>query len=115
RKRAIKVLNVSSNNDLKHFYTSYISIEAEFFATHHNYHYSIINSFIDKYDYKKFHKAEYANSNYFNSLKISDPYTENEELYKDLYYYFFVDLTKSPIDQLRQEMVRFMTVNLNKN
>src|SRR5690606_29157731 len=43
RKQAIKILNVSKDENLIDFYDTYVTLEASLFVIHHNYHTSIIN------------------------------------------------------------------------
>lgn len=107
RKQSIKVLNISNNSDLIDFYDKYITVEANIFAIHHNYHVSVINSFIDRFDYKSFSKEGYAQCLYFNALKAKEPNSSDEILYKDLYFHFFQNVGGDPIDALRQQHITF--------
>lgn len=113
RKQAIKILNVSSEKDLIDFYNKYITVEANMFAIHHNYHFSKINAFVEKYKYTKFQKESYASCNYFNALKAKEPNTPDNELYEDLYKHFFDNVDGDPLEGLRAQQVSFFFQKLN--
>lgn len=113
RKQAIKVLNVSSEKDLIDFYNKYISVEANMFAIHHNYHFSKINAFIKKYNYTKFKKENFAVCIYFNALKVKEPNTPDNKLYEDLYIHFFDNVGGDPLEGLRAQQVSFIFQKLN--
>jgi len=107
RKQALKVMNVSTDAELIDFYRKYIVVEANIFNIHHNYHFSKINNFIDKYDYKKISKEEYAVCGYFNSAKQQYPNIPNEKIYEDLYKNFFENRGGDPIEPMRAQVVSF--------
>lgn len=112
RKHAMKVLNVSTDHELVDFYNKYISVESNLFAIHHNYHISVINEFIDKYQYTKFLKEDYAECIYFNSIKSKEPNTPDKQLYRELYDHFFNNIGGDPLRTMREQQVSFMFSNL---
>jgi len=115
RKQSLKVFNVSTDPELIDFYDKYITVEANIYAIHHNYHYSKINQFIDQYNYKEFAKEKYAVCLYFNAIKVKEPQTPDNQLYQELYDHFFKTVGGDPIDGLRQQQVSFFYHKLKKN
>src|SRR5690606_16196653 len=94
------------------FYDKYISVEANLYAIHHNYHTFILNNFIDKYQYKEFAKEKSAPSIYFNAAKANEPDTSDAQLYRELYDHFFFNIGGDPLGNLRKQQVSFIYSNL---
>lgn len=107
RKKAIIVFNQSEDKDLIEFYDHFMSFEANIFSIHHNYHTSIINRFIDKYEYNTIVKESPAVNLYFNTIKLENPDIEYFEIYKLLYEKFFLLHDGDWLESLRAKHTSF--------
>ncbi|MDQ1150339.1 hypothetical protein QE382_002323 [Sphingobacterium zeae] len=115
RKKAIIIFNQSEDKDLIDFYDHFMSFEANIFSIHHNYHTSIINRFIDKYEYNTIVKESPAVNLYFNAIKLENPNIEDFEIYKLLYEKFFLLHDGDWLESLRAKHTSFFYRNFKRN
>ncbi|MBD1421218.1 hypothetical protein [Sphingobacterium chuzhouense] len=109
RKKALVILNISHDKELVDFYDTILTLEASLFSIHHNYHVYRLNTFIDRYQYKKIVKESYAQNIYFNSLRNQTPPSEvsDGDLYTQLYHKFFSLQQEDWLEPLRAKHVSF--------
>ncbi|GEM_PF-1395234 len=115
RKKAITIFNQSEDKDLIDFYDHFMSFEASLFSIHHNYHTSIINSFVDNYQYPNIEKEAQAINLYYNSVKRDNPEIDDFDIYKMLYEKFFLLDNGDWLDGLRAQHTSFFYRNFKRN
>lgn len=115
RKRAITIFNQSEDRDLIDFYDNFMSFEANLFSIHHNYHISIINRFVDDYQYPNIEKESPAINLYYNSVKRDHPEIPDFDIYKMLYEKFFLMHDGDWLKDLREKHTSFFYRNFKRN
>lgn len=115
RKKAITIFNQSEDKDLIDFYDHFMSFEASLFSIHHNYHTSIINRFVDEYQYPNIEKERPAINLYYNSIKRENPQIDDFDIYKLLYDKFFLMHDGDWLEELRAKHTSFFYRNFKRN
>ncbi|MCW8314202.1 hypothetical protein K7A41_23450 [Sphingobacterium sp. InxBP1] len=115
RKIALTIFNQSDDQELIDFYNKFMSFESTIFSAHHNYHTSVINRFIDKYEYKKINKENIAPNLIFNALKQEKPESEDFDLHVFIYDKLFLQKYGDWLQDLRVKQTSFFYKNFKRN